>query len=55
MADTKAPYSPLNERPIANTICLFDVDGTLTLARRVSTLSNYISSLAKPPPSASRL
>lgn len=31
-----AAYPPLNERPIKNTICLFDVDGTLTPARRVS-------------------
>jgi hypothetical protein len=35
MAST-ATYPPLNERPIKNTICLFDVDGTLTPARRVS-------------------
>jgi hypothetical protein len=27
---------PLNERPIKNTICLFDVDGTLSPARLVS-------------------
>ncbi|RDW77257.1 phosphomannomutase-1 [Coleophoma cylindrospora] len=27
-------YPPLAERPIANTICLFDVDDTLTPARR---------------------
>ncbi|CAG9971635.1 unnamed protein product [Clonostachys byssicola] len=26
-------YSPLNERPLKDTICLFDVDGTLTPAR----------------------
>lgn len=26
----------LAERPVKNTICLFDVDGTLTPARRVS-------------------
>lgn len=26
----------LTERPVKNTICLFDVDGTLTPARRVS-------------------
>lgn len=29
-------YPPLAERPIPNTIVLFDVDGTLTPARRVS-------------------
>ncbi|KAI5304048.1 Phosphomannomutase [Ascosphaera pollenicola] len=28
-------YPPLEERPVKNTICLFDVDGTLTPARRV--------------------
>ncbi|KAI9731055.1 MAG: Phosphomannomutase [Cirrosporium novae-zelandiae] len=27
-------YPPLEDRPIKNTICLFDVDGTLTPARR---------------------
>jgi len=29
-----AKFPPLNERPVKNTVCLFDVDGTLTLARR---------------------
>jgi len=29
----------LTERPVKNTICLFDVDGTLTPARRVSATS----------------
>lgn len=28
-----ASYPPLEERPIKNTVCLFDVDGTLTPAR----------------------
>ncbi|KAH9902174.1 eukaryotic phosphomannomutase [Xylariomycetidae sp. FL2044] len=28
------PYPPLEDRPIKNTICLFDVDETLTKARR---------------------
>lgn len=28
-------YPPLEDRPLKNTICLFDVDGTLTPARRV--------------------
>lgn len=28
-------YSPLQERPLKDTICLFDVDGTLTPARLV--------------------
>lgn len=39
MANTAAAASvipSLTERPIKNTICLFDVDGTLTPARRVS-------------------
>jgi hypothetical protein len=31
-----APIIPLNERPVKNTIVLFDVDDTLTPARRVS-------------------
>ena len=30
-----ASYPPLAEREIKNTICLFDVDGTLTPARLV--------------------
>jgi len=34
-----AAYPPIFDRPIKNTICLFDVDGTLTPARRVRTLS----------------
>lgn len=40
MAATTAPAASvipsLAERPVKNTICLFDVDGTLTPARRVS-------------------
>ena len=37
MATTAATIIPtLDQRPIKNTICLFDVDGTLTPARRVS-------------------
>jgi len=34
MAVAAAQFPPLLSRPIANTICLFDVDGTLTPARR---------------------
>ncbi|KAH0566120.1 Phosphomannomutase 1 [Trichoglossum hirsutum] len=34
MAEAVAVYPPLDKRPVANTICLFDVDGTLTPARR---------------------
>ncbi|KAI0013358.1 eukaryotic phosphomannomutase [Xylariaceae sp. FL0662B] len=33
MAAATPPYPPLEDRPIKNTICLFDVDGTLTPAR----------------------
>jgi hypothetical protein len=29
-------YPPLGDRPVRNTICLFDVDDTLTPARNVS-------------------
>lgn len=36
MAQTASAYPPLDQRPIKNTVCLFDVDGTLTPARRVS-------------------
>ncbi|KAI5844986.1 eukaryotic phosphomannomutase [Morchella snyderi] len=34
MSTTAAPFPPLTERPVARTICLFDVDDTLTPARR---------------------
>ncbi|KAH8815030.1 eukaryotic phosphomannomutase [Xylogone sp. PMI_703] len=37
MSATVASYPPLNERPMKNTIFLFDVDNTLTLARRPAT------------------
>ena len=33
-----ASYPPLEDRPLKNTICLFDVDGTLTPARQVCLL-----------------
>jgi phosphomannomutase len=40
MASTTIPAASiipsLTERPVKSTICLFDVDGTLTPARRVS-------------------
>lgn len=35
-------YPPLEERPIKNTICLFDVDGTLTPARLVCPLPSTL-------------
>lgn len=34
MTESISSFPPLAERPIQNTICLFDVDGTLTAARR---------------------
>ncbi|KAF4308856.1 Eukaryotic phosphomannomutase [Botryosphaeria dothidea] len=34
MAQAASVYPPLNQRPIKNTVVLFDVDGTLTPARR---------------------
>ena len=36
MAEAGSAVPPLNKRPVKNTVCLFDVDGTLTPARRVS-------------------
>jgi phosphomannomutase len=33
--EATAVYAELDKRPIEGTICLFDVDGTLTPARRV--------------------
>lgn len=41
-------YPPLDERPLKDTICLFDVDGPLTPARRVS--NSHSSSLPLLPP-----
>ena len=35
-AEAASVYPPLEARPVKNTICLFDVDGTLTPARRVN-------------------
>ncbi|KAI0114140.1 eukaryotic phosphomannomutase [Nemania sp. FL0031] len=37
MASTIPSYPPLEDRPIKNTIVLFDVDGTLSLARKKAT------------------
>lgn len=42
MATSLPSYPPLTERPLKNTICLFDVDGTLTPARLVSYSSKII-------------
>lgn len=35
MDAAQSSYPPLEERPLKDTICLFDVDGTLTPARLV--------------------
>jgi phosphomannomutase len=37
MASTAPQFSPLEDRPMKDTICLFDVDGTLSLARQTAT------------------
>ena len=34
MAEYAAQYADLKDRPVKETICLFDVDGTLTPARK---------------------
>lgn len=39
MTSVHAQFPPLNARPIKDTVCLFDVDGTLTPARQVAPLS----------------
>lgn len=38
MAAAGAIYPPLNQRPVKNTIVLFDVDDTLTIPRQVRLL-----------------
>jgi hypothetical protein len=45
MTEAAAVIPPLNERPIKNTIVLFDVDGTLTPARLVRPASPPLISL----------
>ncbi len=35
MVQAASVYPPLEDRPVKETICLFDVDETLTPARRV--------------------
>lgn len=42
-----ATFPPLEDRPIKNTICLFDVDGTLTPARQVSRTGHSFSTKAQ--------
>ena len=44
-----AVYPPLAERPLADTICLFDVDNTLSLPRKVHYHRPPLPSLRKPP------
>ena len=39
-------YPDLKDRPIKNTVCLFDVDGTLTPARREVT-AEMLQTLSK--------
>jgi len=38
MAAAAAVYPPLDQRPVKNTVLLFDVDDTLTKPRQVCTL-----------------
>lgn len=38
-------YPDLDHRPVKGTICLFDVDGTLTPARRVRPIQLALESL----------
>lgn len=42
-AEAASVYPSLENRPVKGTICLFDVDGTLTPARRVCRLSKLAS------------
>jgi phosphomannomutase len=41
MAAAVSVYPPLEQRPVKNTILLFDVDDTLTMPRQVCDLSSY--------------
>jgi phosphomannomutase len=43
MAAAAAVYPPLNQRPLKNTIVLFDVDDTLTIPRNVGDRINCLS------------
>lgn len=49
MAEGASVYPTLPDRSVKNTICLFDVDGTLTPARRVIIPPHYSPT---PPPLA---
>ena len=46
MTEVASLITPLEARPLKNTICLFDVDGTLTLARQVRCPSCYLPILS---------
>jgi hypothetical protein len=39
-AEAASVYPSLENRPLKGTVCLFDVDGTLTPARQVCSLSS---------------
>lgn len=43
MAAAASIYPPLRERPIKNTVLLFDVDETLSKARKVRSLNPNVS------------
>lgn len=45
MAAAAAVYPPLDQRPVKNTVLLFDVDDTLTKPRQVRTLDAYSAML----------
>ncbi len=42
-------YPPLEDRPLKDTICLFDVDGTLTPSRLVRFINYLFEKLVIPP------
>jgi phosphomannomutase len=41
MAAAAAVYPPLDQRPVKNTVVLFDVDDTLTKPRQVCTFYKF--------------
>lgn len=42
MAAAAAVYPPLDQRPVKNTVLLFDVDDTLTKPRQVRSALQYM-------------
>lgn len=44
-AEAGSVYAPLEDRPLKGTICLFDVDGTLTPARLVSSFISHLQTI----------